>query len=187
MNIVLQRHDHPSQVKTRPQIRRHNRTNIIRPPKYPVPDARHEIINKIQQPSRNHAQHRRQHRPSAAQPPQYMQKSVRPHQECAIAGQHHNAIRQPHAPPRRNPHRESLSLQRRKPKRSPAAIMPQHELHRAMAQPATSIVKEIFRALRFLPQEKSIARTSRKAVLRAANRDYGNVSPFPLATVSETL
>ena len=56
-----------------------------------------------------------------------------------------------------------------------------------MAQPAMSIVKKIFRALRFLPHQKSLARAQRNAVSRAANRTYGNVLPFALATFSETL
>jgi hypothetical protein len=56
-----------------------------------------------------------------------------------------------------------------------------------MAQPTMSIIKNIFRALRFLPHQKSIARARRNTVSRAANRNYGNVSPFALATLSETL
>lgn len=56
-----------------------------------------------------------------------------------------------------------------------------------MAQPAMPIVKNIFRALRYLPHQKSIARTPRNSVLCHANRTYGNVSPFALATLCETL
>lgn len=50
-----------------------------------------------------------------------------------------------------------------------------------------SIVKERFRALHFLPHQKSIARPHDNTVSRAANRTYGNGPRFALATFSETL
>ncbi len=187
MNIVLQRDLQLSRFKPCPQFRRYNRTNVILSPKHAIANPRYEIVNKVPQSRRNHAHHRSQHSPNPTKPPPNMQKCSRPYQKRPISSQHHNAVRQSHPPLHRHARRKSLALQRRKPKRARAVIVLQHKFHRAMAQPTMSIVKKIFRALRFLPHQKSIARARRNTVSRAANRTYGNDFPFPLATLSETL
>jgi hypothetical protein len=132
-----------------------------------------------------------------------MQKRFRPHQQSPIARQHHNAVRQSGPPFRRNPSRKRRALQRRKPERAPGAIVLQDELHGAMAQPAMSIVKEIFRARRVWHRRQRIARARSTGVPhggavafeairgvfgpRQPNREYRNAARFALATLSETL
>jgi hypothetical protein len=186
-----------SRIEARPQFRRHNRTNIFATPEHAVANPRNEVIRKIKQPARNHAQHRRQHGPSTTQSPQNMQKRTRSRQQLAVTGQHHNAVRQSRSPLHRNSRLKRRALQRRKPKRRTAAIVLQHKLYGPMTQPAMSIVKKIFPGRRVWHHQKSIARATaplfRAPPSRAAfasppaNRTYGNVSRFALATVSETL
>lgn len=68
--------------------------------------------------------------------------------------------------------------------------MLQNKLHRAMTQPAMSIVEKIFGIKRARLHRKSIARAPRALVrdsTRPITRNYGNAPPFPLATVSKNL
>jgi hypothetical protein len=180
-------------IKSRPQFRRHNRTQIVALAKHAITNPRDEVINQIAHPPRHHAQNGSQHPPPTAQPPKNMQERRGPHQHCPIAHQHHHAIGQPNPPLRRHLREKRRALQRRKPKRPPARIMLQNKLHRVMTQPAMSIVKKIFRSRRASLHRKSIARAAHTPALAAAatsprvNRNYGNAAPFPLATVSENL
>jgi hypothetical protein len=157
---------------------------------------RDEVIYEVAQPARNHADHYRQHRPPTTQPPQNMQKSVRPNQQRPLVRQHHKAIRQSRSPLDRNSRLKRLTLQRREPKPITTTIVLKHELHGPMAQPAMPIVENIFRGRRFSHHQKSIARTKQRPVVplsattfapTGANRTYGNVTRFALATLSETL
>jgi hypothetical protein len=145
-------------IKTRAQFRRHNRTQILALPEHPITNPRHEVIHKIAHPPRYHAKHRCQRSPPAAQSSKNMQERCRPHQQLPVPRQHHHAIRQSRPPLRPHPRQKRLTLQRRKPKHMPATIVPQDELHRAMAKSAMSIVKKIFRGRRVRLHQKSIAR-----------------------------
>jgi hypothetical protein len=188
-------------IKTRPQFRRHNRTQIVALPKHAITNPRDEVVHQIAHPARHHAQHRREHSPTAAQSPKNMQERFGTHQQFTAARQYHHAIRQSRATLRRHSRLKRLALQRRKSKRLPVAVLPQNKLHRAMAQPAMPIIKKVFRSRRFRSHQKSIARApgapasgSRDASPRAsriftchANRDCGNASAFLLASVSENL
>jgi hypothetical protein len=150
-------------------------------------NPRDEVIYEVAQPARNNAHHCRQQRPPTTQPPQNMQKSVRPNQQRPLARQHHNAIGQSRSPLDRNSRLKRLTLQRRKPKRATPTIVLQHELHGPMAQPAMSIVKNILRGRHFWYHQKSIARAKQRPVVpRAAISDRVRHTPARIA-LTETL
>src|SRR5271156_5346287 len=156
-------------IKSRPQLRRHNRTQILALAKHSVTNPRHKVVSQIKQPARHNAQYPRQHPPPATQSPKNMQKRRRPHQQFPITRQNHHAIRQSRPSIRRNPRNKRRALQGRKPKRPPFTIVPQNKLHRPMTQPAMSIAKKIFRRRRASRHQKSIARAPHTPAPAAAH------------------
>jgi hypothetical protein len=145
-------------IKTRAQFRRHDWTQIVALPEHAITNPRDEVIHKIAQPPRYHAQHRPEHSPNAAQSPQNMQERLGTHEQRSVPCQYHHTVRQSRPSTRRHACQKCLALQRREPKRRAGCIFGQNKPHRVMAQPTMSIVKKIFRGRGLRLHRKSIAR-----------------------------
>jgi hypothetical protein len=131
-------------VKPRAQISRHDGAQIIPPPEYTIPNPRDQIIHRVAHRPWYHPQNRRQRPPSPTQSAKNVNGRIRPRKQRSFPGSHHNAVGQPNPLFRGHPLRERLSLQWRKSKCASRAIVPEHKLHRAMAQSTMAIVKEDF-------------------------------------------
>jgi hypothetical protein len=130
------------EIETRPKFRGNDRTQVFPFAENTVANARDKIIGPIAERPRNYSKECRDELPASAKPPENVEEGIRSHKQGALSSKHDDSIGQTHAVRNRNPPEKCVALQWRESKSIPGSVIPEHELHAAVAQAAVPIVED---------------------------------------------